>query len=144
MSKTRPPLLKSPTGRPAIICVSGVLVTSSNQDNTAMPYQTFNLSMSLSPSNFPSPLSESESDNDFEIEEHAVHQVVHFLRHDVVLRLLATEEEAVTNRGMPVRNEGLYYQSCTEKISKCVLEGHEFHGTAAPSLISLKHNEEIL
>ena len=35
LSKTRPPLLVSPTGRAAIICISGLLVTSSNQGKTA-------------------------------------------------------------------------------------------------------------
>ena len=67
MSKTCPPLLKSPTGRPAI---------------------------SLSPSNSRSSLSESESDNDFKTEEHTVHQAVDFLPYDEELEPLATEEEA--------------------------------------------------
>ena len=34
LSKTYPPLLLSPNGRPTIICISSLLVTSSNQDNT--------------------------------------------------------------------------------------------------------------
>lgn len=34
LSKTHPPLLKSPNGWHAIICISSLLVTLSNQDNT--------------------------------------------------------------------------------------------------------------
>ena len=37
---------------------------------------------------------ESESDNGFEIEEHAVHAAVDFLPYNVELEPLATEEEA--------------------------------------------------
>ena len=87
-------LLKSPTGRSAIICISGLLVTSSNQDNTATPYQTFNMAMNLSPSNSPFSSSESELDNDFETEEHTVQQALDFLPYEEKLQPLATDEEA--------------------------------------------------
>ena len=51
--------------------------------------------MNLSPSNSPSSSSsESELDNDFETEEHTVHQAVDFPPYDEELQPLATEEEA--------------------------------------------------
>lgn len=35
--QTLPLLLKAPNSRPTIICINGVLATSSNQDNAATP-----------------------------------------------------------------------------------------------------------
>ena len=51
------------------------------------------MAMNLSPSNSLSSSSESELDNDFETEEHTVHQAVGFLPYDEELLPLATEEE---------------------------------------------------
>ena len=78
------------------------------------------MAMSLSPSNSPFSSSESESDDDFETEEHTLHQAVDFLPYDEELEPLATEEEAAEYNATIEAEEELerhYQQRYTREVA---------------------------
>ena len=78
------------------------------------------MSVSLSPSNSPYSLSESESDSDFEIAEHTVHQAADFLPYDEELERLATEEEAAEYNATIEQQDELerhYQQRYTREVA---------------------------